>query len=69
MTNNETSKVRVWARNNSGTLIHAGDFESLDQAELTARVWNRSESRPGMKVDIIANAETTAHATKVRAIY
>ncbi len=61
--------VRVWSRNNSGALIHAGEFESFDRAELAARVWNRSETRPGMKVDVIANAESTAHATKVRAIY
>ncbi len=67
--NDAKPTLRFWSRNNSGALVHAGEFESLDHAELAARIWNRSETRPGMRVDVIANAEVTAHATKVRAIY
>lgn len=61
--------TKFWARNNNGTLVCALLASTIDEMERFAKVWNRGEKRPGMRVDIIANAEKTAEATQVRAVY
>lgn len=61
--------MKAWNRNNNGQLISAVDVKDMDEAQRLAVEWNKGERRPGMRVDIIANAGKTADATKVRAAY
>lgn len=61
--------MKVWARNNSGNLVAAIDVADMDEAQRLAAQWNKTETRPNMRVHILANAEKAAWATKVRAVY
>jgi hypothetical protein len=53
-TMNETTKtIRAYAYNNNGTLVCAVDVASRDEGRYYAARWNRDETRPGMRVDVI----------------
>lgn len=59
--------MRVWNRNNDGTLVSSTEVADMDEARKLAREWNKG--KPWKRVDVIANAEKTAEATKVCATY
>lgn len=63
------TKTKWFMLNNSGKLIVAAEFDSLDAARESAKRWNRNEERPEMRVDIIQNARHAIESTRVTAVY
>lgn len=62
--------TKWYFRTDSGYLVIATEFATIEEARESARRWNADpDTREERKVAVIANAERTAEATRVTAVY
>lgn len=60
----EKTSERFWMKNNSGRLIIACEFASIDEARAAAANWNR-DADCANRVDVIQNGPTAMGSTRV----